>query len=218
MFNEATAYVDKLIKEKKLPLLDVKVYKNHEQIYKYGGAFSAQYSGKEKLCMFSCTKVLTAVCAMKLVEEGKIELEAPVSNYIPEFKKAYTLDENTSSNQIFRIRVVNLRALALIIRTVISRKVCALIENYPEIFERRVNNLHRALYLSLLVRILDSKIEHAAALMSDTLVRKRDVKVTDVHKARGTRGKTGYFRALFKRSFRVEFFIIREGFHVLVRD
>ena len=31
---------------------------------------------------------------LRAIEEGKIELDAPVSNYIPAFADAYTLDEN----------------------------------------------------------------------------------------------------------------------------
>lgn len=94
MFKETTAYIDKLTEEKKLPLLDVKVYKSHKEIYRHCTSFTNRFGENDKLCMFSCTKVLTAVCAMKLVEEGKIELDAPVSNYIPEFKHTYTIDEN----------------------------------------------------------------------------------------------------------------------------
>jgi CubicO group peptidase (beta-lactamase class C family) len=94
MFNKATAYIDKLIEEKKLPLLDVIVYKNHEPIYRHWGSHSGKFGDKELLCMFSCTKVLTAVSGMKLIEEGKIALDDPVSKYIPAFAEAYTLDEN----------------------------------------------------------------------------------------------------------------------------
>ena len=35
--------------------------------------------------LFSCTKALTAICVHKLVEEGKLELDAPVADYWPEF-------------------------------------------------------------------------------------------------------------------------------------
>ena len=45
--------------------------------------------------LFSCTKPFTAVTALQLVEEGKLELDAPVARYWPEFaaagKQAITL-------------------------------------------------------------------------------------------------------------------------------
>ena len=105
MFNSVTAYIDKLIEEKKLPLLDVRVYKNHEPIYRHCGSYSGGFGDKELLCMFSCTKVFTAVSAMRLIEEGKIELDAPVSKYIPAFAEAYTLDENGNKHpEIITVR------------------------------------------------------------------------------------------------------------------
>ncbi len=94
MFEKVNEYIDYLINKKELPLLNVMVYKNHERIYERCGSFTKKHGKNEMLCMFSCTKVITAVCGMRLVEEGKIELDAPVSNYIPQFKNAYTLDKN----------------------------------------------------------------------------------------------------------------------------
>jgi CubicO group peptidase (beta-lactamase class C family) len=38
--------------------------------------------------LFSCTKTFTAVAALQMVAEGKLELDAPVANYWPEFAAA----------------------------------------------------------------------------------------------------------------------------------
>src|SRR5215218_11409127 len=35
----------------------------------------------------SMTKPITATCAMQLVEQGKLELDAPISKYVPETKQ-----------------------------------------------------------------------------------------------------------------------------------
>ena len=94
MFEKATGYIDRLIEEKKLPLLDVLVKRGHEEVYRHCGSYTGEFGKDEKLCMFSCTKVLTVTMAMRLIEEGKISLDAPVWDYIPAFKGAYTLDEN----------------------------------------------------------------------------------------------------------------------------
>ncbi|HSC83010.1 MAG TPA: serine hydrolase domain-containing protein [Pseudomonas sp.] len=40
------------------------------------------------LNLFSCTKTFAAVAAMQLVEEGKLDLDAPVARYWPEFAAA----------------------------------------------------------------------------------------------------------------------------------
>ena len=94
MFTKATNYIDKLIEEKKLPLLDVLVKRGHKEVYRHTGSYTGEFGGDEALCMFSCTKVLTAVSGMKLLEEGKISLDDPVAKYIPAFSEAFTLDEN----------------------------------------------------------------------------------------------------------------------------
>ena len=94
MFTKATNYIDKLIEEKKLPLLDVLVKRGHNEVYRHTGSYTGEFGGDEALCMFSCTKVFTVTAAMRLIEEGKISLDAPVWDYIPAFKNAYTLDED----------------------------------------------------------------------------------------------------------------------------
>ncbi len=40
------------------------------------------------LNLFSCTKAFTAVAALQLVGEGKLELDVPVARYWPEFAAA----------------------------------------------------------------------------------------------------------------------------------
>ena len=52
-------------------------------------------SGKDVSWIFSCTKVITCLAAMRLVEEGKICLDDPVSKYIPEFSSLKVLDKKT---------------------------------------------------------------------------------------------------------------------------
>jgi CubicO group peptidase (beta-lactamase class C family) len=39
--------------------------------------------------IFSNTKVMTCIAAMRLVEEGKIALDDKLSKYIPEFEKMF---------------------------------------------------------------------------------------------------------------------------------
>ena len=38
--------------------------------------------------VYSCTKAMTALCAHRLVEEGRLDLDAPVARYWPEFGQA----------------------------------------------------------------------------------------------------------------------------------
>src|SRR5215475_575183 len=38
--------------------------------------------------VYSCTKGMTALCAHRLVAEGRLDLDAPVAEYWPEFARA----------------------------------------------------------------------------------------------------------------------------------
>ncbi|MBQ8849595.1 MAG: beta-lactamase family protein [Clostridia bacterium] len=52
-------------------------------------------SGKDISWIFSCSKVITCLTVMRLVEEGKISLDDPVSKYIPEFSDMFVYDKKT---------------------------------------------------------------------------------------------------------------------------
>ncbi len=73
-----------------IPFADVIMYKKHEPVYRY--LYHA--CGDEALRMYSITKPLTATCAMRLIEEGRLALNDPVEKYISEYSKAFLLDEN----------------------------------------------------------------------------------------------------------------------------
>ena len=63
--------------------------------------------------------------------------------------------------------------------------------------------LHAALYLALLVGVLNTQVEHAARLVRQTLVHQRAVQVAQVHEARGAWPHAGHLRALRKLALRV---------------
>lgn len=44
------------------------------------------------VCMFSCTKAITGTTVMQLVEEGRLDLDAPAKEYAPELGKIQVLD------------------------------------------------------------------------------------------------------------------------------
>lgn len=67
------------------------VYKDHEPVFKYSAGYSDVTrqlpfdTDNNLLFMYSCSKPITVCCAMKLFEEGKFDLNEPVSKYISEF-------------------------------------------------------------------------------------------------------------------------------------
>src|SRR5690606_15990425 len=43
-------------------------------------------------CLFSCTKAITGVAVMQLVEEGGLDLDDPVKEYLPEISRIEVLE------------------------------------------------------------------------------------------------------------------------------
>ena len=52
-------------------------------------------SGNDISWIFSCSKVITCLAAVRILDEGKIALEDPVSKYIPEFAHLTVRDRKT---------------------------------------------------------------------------------------------------------------------------
>lgn len=85
-------YIDNHVnKELNIPYFDVLVTKDGKEVFRYFNNQTKTATGKEKLYMYSCSKVITAVCVMMLIERGKLKLEDKVSKYIPSFEDAYLL-------------------------------------------------------------------------------------------------------------------------------
>ena len=93
LFLKADEYIQKLIKDKHIPYIDVLVKKNHKTIYRYMGGFNYQPTGKEVLYFYSLTKPLTSVCILKLLQEKKLTLEDCVGDYLPEYNEVFLFDE-----------------------------------------------------------------------------------------------------------------------------
>ncbi|MBR3105993.1 MAG: beta-lactamase family protein [Clostridia bacterium] len=95
-FNRLTAYLDYLHKLN-VPGCDLAVYKEHELIYRHQAGWrdverTAPIQGDEAYFLYSATKVFTSCAAMKLIEEGKMRLDDPVSDYLPAYAKLTVKD------------------------------------------------------------------------------------------------------------------------------
>lgn len=82
-----------------IPFCEMIITKDGETVYhKWVGTADAE--GKvpytpEHLCwIFSCTKVITCVAAMQLVEQGRLSLSDPVSKYLPTFASLSVLQKD----------------------------------------------------------------------------------------------------------------------------
>ena len=86
-------YVQKLMDEGHIPGLSLVIVAGNEQIIKHFGYADLKTEkrvGDETLFeLASCSKAFTALAVLRLVEEGIIDLDAPVSDYLPWFKTYY---------------------------------------------------------------------------------------------------------------------------------
>ena len=88
-FSKLEEYLDSLYNVN-VPGCDLVIYKDHEQIYRHMAGYrdtarTLPVRGDEAYCLYSATKVITTCAVMQLVEQGKINLDDPVSKYLPAY-------------------------------------------------------------------------------------------------------------------------------------
>lgn len=88
-FTKLTAYLDSLA-EMGIPSVDMIAYRDHEPLYRHMAGWKdaekkVPLAGDETYCLYSCTKVFTTCAAMRLIEQGKLHLDDPVSQYLPAY-------------------------------------------------------------------------------------------------------------------------------------
>ena len=91
-FEKLTAYLDNLGEHLNIPARDMVITVDGECVYRhYAGhrdeAGVVPMDGSEVYWVYSMTKPLTIACALKLIEDGKLAFDDPVSKYIPAFAK-----------------------------------------------------------------------------------------------------------------------------------
>jgi serine beta-lactamase-like protein LACTB len=97
-YKAAVVELEKLIKhevdDKKLPALSIALVDDQRVVWAAGFGFQDR-AGKVPATaetvyrVGSVSKLFTDVAVMRLVEEGKLDIDAPVAKYIPEFKPVY---------------------------------------------------------------------------------------------------------------------------------
>ncbi len=90
MFTELTNKLDSVF-DLGVPFYDCIVLKDGECVYRHKNGYTDQknkveVTGKELYNLYSCSKLITCISALQLVERGLISLEDEVSKYLPEYK------------------------------------------------------------------------------------------------------------------------------------
>ena len=91
-------FIEQLRQETGVAYIDVICKEKHKTIFRYSSGKGV--TGKEQLYMYSCSKVITAVAALRLLEDGRLLLEDKVCKYLPEIEKAFILEENGEKRMV----------------------------------------------------------------------------------------------------------------------
>lgn len=93
IYREAIAAIDDFarreVADKKLPALSVALVDDQQTIWSAGFGFRApgvKADAKTVYCVGSVSKLFTDLAVARLVERGELNLEAPVTDYLPHFK------------------------------------------------------------------------------------------------------------------------------------
>ncbi len=99
-FSRLDAFMAKM-PERGVPGCELMVTKDGETVYRTGVGYSdaektRPVSNRDLYWLYSASKVITCLAAMRLWEEGKFDLSDPVSKYLPEFGKLTVRREDGS--------------------------------------------------------------------------------------------------------------------------
>lgn len=125
-----------------IPYAAVRVYKDHCCLY------SLNYcaTGREKLNMYSLTKPVTAVCGLKLVENGAISLSDPVAKYVPAAADAYIIKDGKKVTVGDKMTIEHLFTMSSGLSYMVNDEVRELLKrkNNAASTEEVVNEMFRA--------------------------------------------------------------------------
>ena len=88
-FDYLDRYMDSITTSKHIPGVGVTVYRGGKHLHTYTAGYAniaekKKFSPDTIINLYSCTKVSTAAAGAKLVSEGKLKLDVPASEYLPE--------------------------------------------------------------------------------------------------------------------------------------
>ena len=109
-FSKLDLYMEQMPK-RGFPACELSVSRDGEIIYRRGvgyadSAKTRPVSNTDLYWLFSATKVITCIAAMRLVEQGIISLDDPVSKYIPEYASLKILQNDGSLTEAKNVMTI----------------------------------------------------------------------------------------------------------------
>lgn len=99
-FSKLDKFIDSM-PARGFPMCDLGVTYRGENVYRHSSGYSdaeltKPTSADDIYWIFSNSKILTCIAAMRLVEEKKISLDDKLSKYIPEYEKMFVMKPDGS--------------------------------------------------------------------------------------------------------------------------
>ena len=102
-FTKLTAYLDSFYSEKNIPGAGIAVYYKHKPVYEHYTGFAnvekkIKFGADTIFKLYSATKISTCTAVLQLWENGMLDIDKPVFEYIPEYEKMtvlHTLPDGT---------------------------------------------------------------------------------------------------------------------------
>ena len=112
-FSELAAYLDALPSRGGWPGNDILVMFNGEPVFRHQAGFSdleagKPMTGKERVNLYSCSKIATCVAALQLFEKGLFKLDDALADYMPEFADMKVLEDGKERPAAGPIRIWHL--------------------------------------------------------------------------------------------------------------
>lgn len=97
-FNPMKEFLDHLTSWR-IPGNVMVIHKDGQKVFEYTSGYSDIAKGEKMtpdkyFYIYSCSKITTTLCALKLLEEGLYKLDDPLYDFIPEYKDIYVKREN----------------------------------------------------------------------------------------------------------------------------
>ncbi len=103
-FDKLKDFLDYYLPMLGVPGSDTIIYKDHQEIFRYQSGYdNLKYRVKVRpdavYMLYSCTKIVTCVAALQLVERGEILVNDPIHVYFPEYKNL-TVARKTADGKV----------------------------------------------------------------------------------------------------------------------
>src|SRR5947209_5116739 len=95
--KELDAFIAEQVADKRLPALSIAIVDDQQVVWAKGYGFQDRdkkrpANAETVYRVGSVSKLFTDVAVMQLVEDGQLDLDAPVTKYVPDFKPVYKPD------------------------------------------------------------------------------------------------------------------------------